>query len=406
MEEDDKINLFGVYEELFRLLRDGKDEVIKGCMELLLDQSEMESLSEFLSKNPNYFRSILLLIGNDISSISEFALKILINLSQKSEVGEELCRNWSAIEYSMDNLREQIKSNSTVPYHLSLNLMLISNLTRYSKGREKFFDKSRQSKSFYLTYLLECLSNSRDEKEKEMIISILNNCTYCNQGRAFLFESNLGIEVLNKVSELMLETSRKDDLKMTKSIMSIITHVCLDKKLHTIISKKDCSVIPSLFCLVYPNEDHRNLRYRKSSNILSELQNKTIFFDSKCEGTPYDNSSFNEFDNKNPKKKCESYDEEFTDFTGEDKVSEFIKKNATGPVDKNISQDVFDCILVLISTINGRTFLRELGAYEILRVWHLYESKDEIINGIEDIIHLLVYSEDELLQQDNSFIDA
>ncbi|PPS95032.1 Armadillo-type fold containing protein [Cryptosporidium hominis] len=406
MEEDDKINLFGVYEELFHLLRDGKDEVIKGSMELLLDQSEMESLSEFLSNNPNYFRSILLLIGNDISSISECALKILINLSQKSEIGEELCRNWSAIEYSMDNLREQIKSNSTVPYHLSLNLMLISNLTRYSKGREKFFDKSRQSKSFYLTYLLECLSNSRDKKEREMIINILNNCTYCSQGRVFLFDSNLGIELLNKVSELMLATSRKDDLIMTKSLMSIITHVCLDKNLHTIISKKDCNVIPSLCCLVYPNESHRNLRYRKSSNILSELQNKTIFFDSKREGTNSNNISFNEFENRNPKKKCGGDDEEFTDSAAEDKVSEFIKKNAIGPVNKNISQDVFDCILVLISTINGRTFLRELGAYEVLRLWHLYESKDEIISGIEDIIHLLVYSEDELLQQDNSSIDA
>ncbi|KAH8581822.1 uncharacterized protein ELE39_001952 [Cryptosporidium sp. chipmunk genotype I] len=404
--EDDKINLSEVYEELFQLLCDSKEEVIKGSVELLFDQSETKSLSEYLLNNPKHFRTILLLIGSDISNISEYALKILINLSQKSEIGEELCSNWSAIEYSMDNLREQIKSNSTVPYHLHLNLMLISNLTRYSKGREKFFIKSRKSKSFYLLYLFECLSNPRDEREKEMIISIINNCTFCSQGRIFLFDNNLGIEILNKVSELMLGASKKGDLKMAESMISIIAHVCVDKNMHSIVSNKDCTLIPTLCCLVYPDENHRYLRNKKSSNILSELQNKTFFFDSKCEETYSDNIPFSKFDNENSKIKYGGGDEEFIDPNKEDKVSEYIRKNAVGPVNENISKDVFDCILVLTSTINGRTFLRDLGAYEVLRVWHLYESKNEIIGGIEDIIHLLVYSEDELLQQDNSLMDV
>ncbi|OII71774.1 uncharacterized protein cubi_00581 [Cryptosporidium ubiquitum] len=404
MEEKDKINLSEVYEELFGLLRDKRAEVIKGSIELLLDQSETESLSEYLLNNSKYFRSILLLIGSDIFGISECALKILINLSQNTKIGEDLCSSWSAIEYSMDNLREQIKSNSTVPYHLSLNLMLISNLTRYSKGREKLFIKAKQSNGFYLSYFIECLSNPRDKKEKEMVINIINNCTSCAQGRIFFFENDLGIEILNKISDLTL-SSRKNNLEITQSMISIIAHVCVDRNMHSIISNKDCIIIPVLCCLVYPGEDYRYLRNRKSSNILSKLQNKTIFFSSKHEDTYLDDNSFSEFDNKNLDIRDGVNDDESVDCTKEDIVSEFIKKNAVGPINKNISQDIFDCILVLSSTANGRNSLRELGAYEVLRVWHLYESKNEIISGIEDIIHLLVYSEDELLEQDNSHVN-
>lgn len=400
MEENDEINLSGIYEELFKLLRDEREEVIKGSMELLLDQSETESLSEYLLNNPKYFRSILILIGSNISNVSEYALKILVNLSQNTEIGENLSSNWSAIEYSMDNLREQIKSNSTVPYHLSLNLMLISNLTRYSKGRERFFIKSRKSSNFYIPYLIECLSSPKDEKEKEMVINIINNCTSCNQGRMFLFENNLGIEIMNKVSELIL-ASRKNNLKMIEGMISIIAHICVDRNMHSVIANKDCIVILTLCCLVYPSENYRYMRKKKSNNILSELQNKTILFYSKCEGTSLDCNSFSDFEDKNSQIKDEESDDESIDHNGENIVSDFIKKNAIGPVNNNISQDVFDCILVLTSTVNGRNFLREIGAYEVLRVWHLYESKNEIIRGIEDIIHLLVYSENELSQQDN-----
>lgn len=405
MEENSEVDLSVIYCELFELLRDKRQEVIQGSLDLLLDQSETEPLSEYLLSNPKYFRSILLLIGSDYPVISECALKVLINLSQKKEIGEELCSGWSAIEYSMNNIREQVKSGSTVPYHLSLNLMLISNLTRHSEGRKKFFVKSRQCRGVYLSYLLEFLSNPREEEEKEMAINIINNCTSCNEGRVFLFENSFGIEILNKISDLLLATN-KSNSKLIASLMSIITHFSVDKSMHQKITNKKCIVIPVLCCLVYPGDCHKHLRNKKSSNILLELQNKTICFDSSCKNQYSDEDSLNSISNKNSCEKDGMSDNESTDSAKEYTVSDFIRKNAVGPINGNLSRDVFDCILVLTSTIEGRVFLREIGAYEILRVWHLYESINEIICGIENIIHLLVYSEDELLQQDKSLIDS
>ncbi|KAJ1604315.1 hypothetical protein OJ253_3743 [Cryptosporidium canis] len=398
MGENSEINLYTIYDELFGLLRDKRQEVVQGSLELLLDQSETESLSEYLLTNPEHFRRILLLIGSDYSLISECTLKILINLSQKIEVGRELSSSWGAIEYSMNNLKEQAKPGSTVPYHLGLNLMLVSNLTRTSEGRARFFTKSRQSKGSYLPYLLECLSNPRKEEERGMAINIINNFTSCGEGRAFLFESDIGIEILNIISGLLLAAD-KSKLKVVDGLMSIVTHICVDKNMHQIITKKHSDVIQILCCLIYPGYSHIHLRNKKSSNALLELQNKTIYFDSRCKTNSRGDSS-NDTYNDDSYEEYEEHGNETIDSVKDDTISEFIRKNSVGPIHENLSKDVFDCILVLTSTPEGRIFLREIGAYEVLRVWHLYESNNEITSGIEDIIHLLVYSEDELLQQD------
>ena len=91
-----------IFEELFSLLSVKNDEVIRGSIDLLLDQSETESLREFLLGNTKYLRHIILFVGSDICDVSGKAMKILVNLSQYSEISDELCTRLSAIEYSMD----------------------------------------------------------------------------------------------------------------------------------------------------------------------------------------------------------------------------------------------------------------------------------------------------------------
>lgn len=48
----------------------------------------------------------------------------------------------------------------------------------------------------------------------------------------------------------------------------------------------------------------------------------------------------------------------------------------------------------------GRGGLREQGVYEVLRVSHLLEKANELKTIIEEMVHLIVYSEEELAEQD------
>jgi len=41
-----------------------------------------------------------------------------------------------------------------------------------------------------------------------------------------------------------------------------------------------------------------------------------------------------------------------------------------------------------------------MGFYEVLRVWHLKENDAAIRASIEEFVHLFVYSEEELAEQD------
>ncbi|KAK6590983.1 hypothetical protein RS030_111750 [Cryptosporidium xiaoi] len=384
-----------IFEDLFSLLSTKNDEVIRGTIDLLLDQSETEALREFLLKDTKHLRHVILFVGNDICEVSEKAMKILINLSQNSEVVDVLCTRFSVIEYTMDNLREQMRRSTTFPYHLELNLMLISNLTRFSNGRDAFLVKNKHKKSLYLPFLLECLLNPKTEVEREMVISIVNNCTSCESGRNFLFETDVGIDILNKISEILLKSIKGDNFELINTILSIITHICVDRKLHSLIKSMNCNIVYTLCCLIYPDEPNSNLRRRKSKSILKSLQNKMVLIDSTGDYKTINNKAEDVTDDGT------LFEEEAVDsVSGQNIIPESISKFAIGPIKEEFSQEIFDCILVLSSTMEGRDILRNLGFYEILRVWHLYESNKEVITGIESIVHLFVYSEEELNSQD------
>ncbi|OII71570.1 hypothetical protein cand_032830 [Cryptosporidium andersoni] len=386
-----------VFDELFKLLRHNQIEVIAGSIELLLDQSETSTLISYISKYPKSLRSLLLLIGNDEEILSTNAIKTLINLSQNPNISEELCSNLSAIEYTMDNLREQMRRSTGTPYHCDLNLMLISNLTRSSKGREFFLKKTPKNESLYLPYLLELLYGSNNKEEQEMIINIFNNCTSCEQGRKLITESSIGIEIVNVLSGIFLKMVQKKE--SCKTIVGIFTHLCIDRECHEFLMKDDCKVIKILCCILYPSRNNK-LRYNKSESALSLLENKILHFQSADKYEVQDLSYLSCEVNDNSSKGKEIIDETYELELNEKKIHFFIEENSVGPVNSDTSQNIFDCILVLLSTAKVREYLRSLGLYEILRVWHLYEQDQSIKKGIEDMVHLVVYNEQELAQQD------
>ncbi|KAL7067746.1 hypothetical protein ACR3K2_16550 [Cryptosporidium serpentis] len=388
-----------VFDELFKLLRHNQIEVIAGSIELLLDQSETPAFISYISKYPKSLRSLLLLIGNDEEILSTNAIKTLINLSQNPNISEELCSNLLAIEYTMDNLREQIRRSSGVPYHCNLNLMLISNLTRSSKGRECFFKKTQKNESLYLPYLLELLYGSNNKEEQEMIINIFNNCTSCEQGRKLITESSIGIEIVNVLSGVFLKMIQKKE--SCETIVGILTHLCIDRECHEFLMKDDCRVIKILCCTLYPSRNNKLLRYKKSESALSLLENKILHFQLADKYEVQDLSYLSCEVNDDSSKRKEIIDETCELELSGKKINFFIEENSVGPVNSNISQSIFDCILVLLSTDKVREYLRGLGLYEVLRVWHLYEQDQSIKKGIENMVHLVVYNEQELAQQDN-----
>eukprot|EP01071_Lankesteria_metandrocarpae_P005706 Lankesteria_metandrocarpae@DN4099_c0_g1_i1.p1 len=86
-------------------------------------------------------------------------------------------------------------------------------------------------------------------------------------------------------------------------------------------------------------------------------------------------------------------------------VNETVDVFAFGPVASEEERwDVYNILLQLCTTEGGRDAMRKQGVYEVFRVWHLLETNDDIKNKIEDIVHSVVYSEQELVAQDTEML--
>ncbi|PFH33768.1 hypothetical protein BESB_079840 [Besnoitia besnoiti] len=79
-----------------------------------------------------------------------------------------------------------------------------------------------------------------------------------------------------------------------------------------------------------------------------------------------------------------------------------VSRDAYGPAGSVLSRKlVVDCLAALALTETGRVSMRESGIYEVLRCVHLLEDKNSPVREeIENMVHVLVYSEEELKQQD------
>ncbi|PHJ25151.1 hypothetical protein CSUI_001003 [Cystoisospora suis] len=85
----------------------------------------------------------------------------------------------------------------------------------------------------------------------------------------------------------------------------------------------------------------------------------------------------------------------------------FVNREAYGPSVGSVltRKLIIDCFTALASTPTGRNALREAGVYEVLRCVHLLEEENSVVKeGIEEIVHLLVYSEEELKEQDRQLL--
>ncbi|KFH03573.1 hypothetical protein TGVAND_222192 [Toxoplasma gondii VAND] len=79
-----------------------------------------------------------------------------------------------------------------------------------------------------------------------------------------------------------------------------------------------------------------------------------------------------------------------------------VSLTAYGPAGSALSRSVVvNCFSALALTETGRNSMRESGIYEVLRCVHLLEEQTSPVRQeIENMVHILVYSEEELRQQD------
>ncbi|EZG55277.1 putative FAM203 family protein [Gregarina niphandrodes] len=61
-----------------------------------------------------------------------------------------------------------------------------------------------------------------------------------------------------------------------------------------------------------------------------------------------------------------------------------------------------ECFTGLFRVDYAREIARSLNLYEVLRVWHTLELNNDIMTAIEDIVHLVHYSEEELTQHNGT----
>lgn len=73
--------------------------------------------------------------------------------------------------------------------------------------------------------------------------------------------------------------------------------------------------------------------------------------------------------------------------------------------DADLRHMLLDCLSQLCATRKNREFLREKGTYEILREYHKWETNRKALYYCENIVNILIRTEDEIGQEDLSKLD-
>eukprot|EP00920_Eleutheroschizon_duboscqi_P008820 GHVT01020220.1.p1 GENE.GHVT01020220.1~~GHVT01020220.1.p1 ORF type:complete len:586 (-),score=80.33 GHVT01020220.1:508-2265(-) len=439
----------GLYFELLSFLPDRRKEARALAARGVSGYSLCEEFRRYASVHcTSLVRQLLRRIGDDsLPETSREVMKALVNLSDLPRI-ENAILAAGGVARVMANLRDQ--SNGEAPRHEEVNLMLLANLTRTSAGQAKFLQLSAangeqanaSATGLFITrilaLLLEPVQPAADANLPDKALyglNVLVNITTHAEGRRLLVNDNL-LAFTNLCSQLCPTTFRNSASARARRrslILRICAHLCASSQTHRTFAGEDCDVLPRLGCLVYPP---KNSKLRDMEGTPAKVEGlytadkagnlKTVKHASRTSAAPggseeccspsvLDKTDIapQSFGAEGGADKAEGGSASTaTDVTAPSKTAGVhrrsrnlppcVESDAFGLVEEADDRKlVFQCFIALAKTADGRSALRRHNIYEIFRLWHLLESDNSITTAIEDMIHLLVYSEEELAQQDS-----
>lgn len=454
--EDSILQLFDLldskqirHDVLFQVLQlllqcSGDEGILCFLIETFKKEKQKEkSLSDSSDRNLviRGLRRLLRFIGEADGRVSALATEILINLTANDELGALMLEEYKdMMNVLLENLRRQQQQQQRglmrggedeIPLHLGVSLMLLSNVTRHKAALETLFSKDLPLPDYNLLPCILLLHDAPRDPEasywKEQgifLLQVLQNITVCDDAVVFLLTRRM--ETINRIMDLLrylpplcqapflmlvlrlacreqlhpllLPTSHESLQKQLED------HLRFDKEMHKGTEKQqqnedeakprpgeDCRLLLAVCCFLYPKagspERARALDEIAVQDIEEEKQRQKQQQQAQ-ENQPAKEEKANATSGVTERQRLRF-------------LHPAVEASSYGPpADTKARSLAVDCLGALATSPHARETLRWFGVYEVLRAAFCLESDEAIRNKIEQMVHVLVYSEEELLQQD------
>lgn len=382
-------------------------------------------------------RRLLRYIGGTDGRLSAMATEILINLTANDELGALMLAEYKDMtSVLMENLKRQQqqqhrslsnKSDDDIPLHLGISLMLLSNVTRHKVALETILSPDLPLPDYNLLPCILLLYDApRDpqamywKEQGIFLLHILQNITVSDEAVVFLLTRRM--QTINKIMDLLrympplcqapfltlaLRLACREHLH---HLLLPTAHETLQKQLeeHCRLDKEttqqteqhqqtkeskprpdeDCRLLLALCCFLYPKagspqraKAREDIAAQDAEEQKQQEQQQEIQDDQAAK------------------------EEKATNGVTERQRLRFlhpaVDASSYGPAaDTKARSLAVDCLAALATSPHARETLRWFGVYEVLRAVFCIESDEAIRDKIEEMVHVLVFSEEELQQQD------
>lgn len=85
---------------------------------------------------------------------------------------------------------------------------------------------------------------------------------------------------------------------------------------------------------------------------------------------------------------------------------QFLDADKQRESDVDLRNMLLDCLSQLCATRKSRDYLRSMGTYEILREYHKWETNRKALYYCENIVNILIRTEEEIGEEDLSKIEV
>lgn len=448
----------GSFVELLQLIeaQQQRPDVLLQILQLLLQCSGDADLLKFIIKTfkshsedtrkretvIRSLRRLLRLIGGTDGGLSAMATEILINLT----ANEELCALMLS-EYKdmttvlMENLKRQQqqqqrslsnKHDDDVPLHLGVSLMLLSNITRHKPALDVIFSPQLPLPDYHLLPCILLLYDAPRDPEspywKEQgifLLHILRNVTVCDEAVVFLLTRRM--QTINKIMDLLcympplcqgpflmlaLRLSCREQLH---HLLLPTAHEALQKQLEDHCRnqqqepqqaeeakpkpEEDCRLLLALCCFLYPKPESAQRAKARDEVAAQDAE----------EESQRQQQQAAQGEQMNQQEHPRQPDTRTTGVTERQRLRFLhpaVDASSYGPApDAKARSLAVDCLAALATSSHARETLRWFGVYEVLRAVFCIETDETIRDKIEQMVHVLVYSEEELQQQDKGLVD-
>uniref|UniRef100_A0A0G4FBV0 Protein HGH1 C-terminal domain-containing protein n=1 Tax=Chromera velia CCMP2878 TaxID=1169474 RepID=A0A0G4FBV0_9ALVE len=388
--------------DLIGFLSAQREDLRSQAFDAVLAFSQQSVLLDFLKKEENEktaIKSLLRAVDDENVEIAKTSLKTMINLAESHQLCERMLKS-RGVARVMDSLRQQAKRKTANQNFEHLHLMLLTNLTQLDTGKAALLqltEKDEALKGMFLNLICDlCLRPIEPTSDREMAdkyihaVHLLVNISASKKGRHEL--SARGGALLSSLL-CFLRAPQNNPARVTlprrEACLQLLWNLCADAECHEamgVVEGEEVSEAAGVVCqigaaLLPPSGDKRR-RLRAKTHIREGMVGQGAGCSDENAGSM----------------RVEVIEEDKEDLTS---VHPFILREACGPpVSLEARRSLLSSVTQLLKTKSGREAGRKAGLFDVLRIWDLSEETGEIKEGISEIVHLLVFSEEELEEQD------